>query len=115
VNATASKASVANHDPHVAARPLPPFAGTVDVPAAVHPHVRPEHEAVGKAHEDVLAGGFDAFDGFPGDVDARQRREHGFEPRHRPSGERPVQRARRAEDRVSLRHASASGIPSPTD
>ena len=31
-------------DAHVAARALPRFAGTIDVPAAVHAHVRPQHE-----------------------------------------------------------------------
>src|SRR3712207_8542157 len=44
-------------DPHVPPRTPPALPWTVDVPAAVHPHVGPEHQAVGEAHEQVLACG----------------------------------------------------------
>ena len=34
-----------DHDPHVVPRPLPPFAGPVDVPASAHQHVGQQDQA----------------------------------------------------------------------
>ena len=95
---------------HVARRPLPALARPVDVPAPVHAHVRAQHEVAGEAHQQMLAAGLDRFDGAAGDrrvvVDARERRVDGLEARHDLPGERAMQRARGAEDRVAFRHGA---------
>ena len=95
-------------DAHVSAAFLPSLAGPVDVPAPVHPHVRAQMQAAGEIDDEMFADGNDLLDRSPGDrlliVDARQLREHGLEPPHGLSGERGVQCARGAEDRIALRH-----------
>ena len=40
---------------HVARASAPALAGPIDVPAAVHPHVRAQHESAGEVHQQVLA------------------------------------------------------------
>ena len=52
--------------------------------------------------------------GRPARLDAGQKRQDRFEADDRLAAERPVQRARRPEYGVSLRHGAASGSPSPT-
>jgi hypothetical protein len=95
-------------DTHLMAGSAPALAPAVDVPRAVHPHVRPQHERSGKLHQQVLAGGPDALDGAPGDrlvlVDARQVRQDGFESFDGASGERAIQRSGSPENRVAFRH-----------
>ena len=95
------------------------LAGTVDVPAAVHAHVRAQHQAAGEAHQQVLAGRVDALDRPAGErrvvVDPGERGEHRLEADDRLAGQRAVQRARGAEDGVAFRHALAGiSVNSPT-
>ena len=54
LNPTASKFAVATTI-RMSRAALPPLAGPVDVPAAVHPHVRAQHEPAGEVHQQVLA------------------------------------------------------------
>ena len=65
---------------------LPALARPVEMPRAVHPHVRAQRQAAGEAHQQVLAARLAALDGAAGDrrvvVDARQRRQAGGEGGH---------------------------------
>ena len=106
-----------DHHAHVAPRTQPPLAAAVDVPAAVHAHVRAQDEVAGEVHQEVLAGGADLRSMRPaGDpLDAVERGEHRLEQDDGLARERALQRARGAEYRVPLRHGRrASGSPSPT-
>ncbi len=55
-------------------------------------------------HQQILSFGADALDRAAGNFNARELRKHALESRDGASGQRRVQRARGAMDRVSLRH-----------
>ena len=88
--------------------PLPALAGPVDVPAAVHAHVRVQDQIAGERHQQMLAARDDRFDGAPDDGvvvgDAVEGGKDRLEPRDGVPAERALQRARGAEDRVAFRH-----------
>src|SRR5262249_9747086 len=97
-----------DQDPHLPAWALPPFTATIDVPAAVHPHVRPQDQVARETHQHVLADGLDSFDRPPGHgrivVDPVERRKDGFERDDRLAGQGAMERARGAKYRVAFRH-----------
>ena len=93
---------------HVARALAPPFARPVDVPAPMHPHVRPEDKAAREMHQDVLADRLDLGDRHRRQrvivVHARQRRKHRLEADDGLTRERAVQGRRGAIDGVAFRH-----------
>src|SRR3954468_3183765 len=105
-----------NHAPHVTARLAPAFAGTVDVPAAVHAHVRAQDEITGKVHQQMFAGGADPRDGAAGDrgifVYAGEGGQRRFEAHDLVPRQRAMERARGAKDRVPFRHGASFESPS---
>jgi hypothetical protein len=93
---------------HVTSWSPPSFRGTVDVPAPVHPHMRPEMKPAGEVDDQMFAGGANTFDGAAGNpflvIDPCQQCQRSLEPRDLLSGERFVQSACGAKDGVALRH-----------
>ena len=77
--------SRAQHDPHMAARALPPLAHAVDVPAAAHQHVCRQDEIAGKMDEQPFTARLHLLDGAAGHraliVHAGQRRVRGLKER----------------------------------
>jgi hypothetical protein len=67
-----------------------------------------QHKVAGKCHQYVLAVRRDRFNASAGesmiDVDARQRGQYRFEPRHERTGERAVKGPGRSEDGITLGH-----------
>ena len=100
--------SCAQHNPHLAARALPPLAGSVDVPAPAHQHVCRQDEIAGEMDEQPLAARLHLLDGPPGHraliVRAGQRRIICFEVRDLVTSQSMVQSTSRAEDGVAFRH-----------
>src|ERR1700742_1994546 len=50
-----------DHNTHLLARALPAFAAAVDVPTAVHQHVREQDEITGKIDEEPLSSRFNTI------------------------------------------------------
>src|SRR4051794_26614774 len=67
----------ADHDAYLGEGGPPLFSWPVDVPAAVHAHVRVKHEISTEGHQEVLAARGHRFDDAPGDwpviIDACKR------------------------------------------
>jgi hypothetical protein len=103
VEADRDRARDLEHDPRPRRRPAPTLTGPVAMPRPVHPHVRPQLEAVVEADHEVLAVGLDR-------VDRRARRRSIWGP-GRVAG-RPSPRGRRdtAGDRAVRNSVSPSGI-----
>ena len=97
-----------DQDPHVASGPVPAGPGGIDVPTAVHSHMRAQNQVPGKSHEEVLAACGNGLDGPSNDRtvvgNAVQRREDGLEPRDQMAGHEGVERPGGPEDRVPFRH-----------
>ncbi len=89
----------------------PALAVAIQMPRAVHAHVRAQDQIAAEHDQQMLAGGLALLDGAAGDrrvdVDAIEVRVRGVEPRHDVAGEDAVQRPRRAEYRVALQASSA--------
>jgi hypothetical protein len=83
-------------------------ARAIEVPAAVHPHVRVEDKVAGERHQDVLATGGHRFDDAPDDgVVLDYPVELGvdrIEAGDRLSRQCPVESLGCPEDRIALRH-----------
>ncbi len=78
------------------------------MPRPVHAHVRPEDEASGQPHQEVLAARFNPFDHPAAEraivVYAREVGKDRFKPGDRAARERAVQRAGRTEYSVAFGH-----------
>ena len=98
----------ADQDAHLARRTLPARGGRIGMPAAVHAHVRVQHEAVREGHQEVLAARGHRLDRPSDDrmvvVDAADGGEHRLEPRDGLAGEDAVQ------VRAARKMVSPSGI-----
>ena len=88
----------------------------VDVPAAVHPHVRAKNEIAAEPHQNVLARRGRRSRRSAGErcvfMNARQRRQHRLETHDLVPRQRAVQRPRRAIDGIPLRHVLPCSGPS---
>ena len=108
VEAHGNKVFGRHNDPHRSAGPLPALAGAIDVPAAIHPHVRSQQQTATEFHQDVFPRRTHPAHQSSRDpvivMDARQVRKHGLEPDHRFARQRAIERPRRAKDGVSFRH-----------
>jgi hypothetical protein len=69
-----------------------------------------KHEIAGERHQQVLAARADRLDRAAGEgmvvIDPVERRQRRFEARDEVTGQRPMERLRGAEDRVTFRHDS---------
>ena len=78
------------------------------MPASVHAQVRSQEKLARKFDDQVFSGRSDALHFSAAKrrliVDAGKLRQHGFEPRDHFAGERAIERARGAKDRVAFRH-----------
>jgi hypothetical protein len=89
-------------------RQLPSLAGPIDVPGAVHSHVRAQHQTARERHQKMLADSADLLDGAARDrlvpIDLRKLGKASVEAADRASRQRRVQRSRRTMNAVALRH-----------
>ena len=97
-----------NEQAHVVAPLAPALAGAIQVPTAVHPQMGAQDERARELDDQILARRGDALDSPAAQrrpiVDARQLRQNGLESRNHFAGERLMQRARGAKNRVAFRH-----------
>jgi hypothetical protein len=98
------------HHPHRRPRAPPALAGTVDVPAPLHPQVAAEDEIAGQLDQEVLSHAAHRLHRAAGDggivVHPRQLGEHGLEADQLLAAQRPVEGPRGAEEGVPLRHGA---------
>src|ERR1035441_5768362 len=97
-----------NHNTHVDGRLLPTFSGTIDVPAAVHQHVRNQSASPGEMNEYPFATRFDVFDGLPPQrrvvIETCQPGKGGTKGRHSLPAQCAIECARRAKDGIAFGH-----------
>src|SRR6266511_4998706 len=97
-----------DHEAHVIAAFPPSLAGAIQMPDAVHSQVRAEEQLSRKFNDQMLAGGTHALDGPAANrrliIHTGEPRQDGLEPCDHFAGQRAVERARRAKDRVAFRH-----------
>src|ERR1700733_2143437 len=102
------------HDPHVPRGPLPALGTTVNVPAAVHQHVRQQNQVAGKINQQPFAASFDLLHHSARHsgvhFHALEFRQDALESCNSFASKCAIERARRAKNRISLRHYALSEI-----